>query len=84
MTDSDSLVAAKRAALQRAIDVAGGQVPLAQGIETTQSQVSYWLLKSKKGVPAEFCPLIENMTGVPRHELRPDVYPAPQLVEQSA
>lgn len=64
-------------ALKRACDVVGGQKPLADLISTTQSQVWYWLERSKKGVPAEFVVLIEQATGgqVKRHELRPDIYP---------
>lgn len=68
-------------ALKRACDVVGGQKPLAERIGTSQSQIWYWLEKSKKGVPAEFCGLIENATGVGRHELRPDIYPAPSTGE---
>ena len=65
--------------LQRACEIAGSQKLLADKIGTTQSQVSYWLVKAKKGVPAEFCVPIEAATGVPRHELRPDIYPAPAV-----
>lgn len=63
-------------ALKRACVVAGGQKPLADRIGTTQSQVWYWLERSKKGVPAEFVLPIERETGVPRSELRPDLWPA--------
>lgn len=63
-------------ALQRACEAAGGQKPLADRIGTTQSQVWYWLKRSKRGVPAEFAPKIEEATGVPRSELRPDLWPA--------
>ncbi len=63
-------------ALRRACEVAGGQKPLADRIGTTQSQVWYWLERSKKGVPAEFVLPIEQATGVPRGELRPDLWPA--------
>lgn len=68
--------------LHRAVDIAGGQKQLADGIGTTQSQVWYWLEKSKKGVPAQYCLPIEKLTGIPRHELRPDVFPRPH-VEQA-
>lgn len=64
-------------ALKRACEIAGGQKPLADRIETTQSQVWYWLERSKKGVPAEYVLAIERVTGVSRSELRPDLYPAP-------
>lgn len=63
-------------ALKRACDAAGGQKPLADLIGTTQSQVWYWLTRSKRGVPAEFVLPIERETGVSRSELRPDLWPA--------
>lgn len=63
-------------ALKRACEIAGGQKPLADRIGTTQSQVWYWLERSKKGIPAEFVLPIERATGVSRSELRPDLYPA--------
>jgi DNA-binding transcriptional regulator YdaS (Cro superfamily) len=62
-------------ALKRACELAGGQKPLADRIGTTQSQVWYWLVRSKKGVPAEFVLPIERETGVSRSALRPDLYP---------
>ena len=61
--------------LKRACEKAGGQKPLAERIGTTQSQVWYWLERSKRGVAAEFVLPIERETGVSRHELRPDLYP---------
>jgi DNA-binding transcriptional regulator YdaS (Cro superfamily) len=67
-------------ALRRAVDVAGGQKPLANRIGTTQSMVWYWLERAKKGVPAEFVLRIERATGVSRHELRPDLYPVSERV----
>jgi DNA-binding transcriptional regulator YdaS (Cro superfamily) len=63
-------------ALKRACVLAGGQKPLADRIGTSQSQVWYWLTRSKKGVPAEFAPRIEEATGVSKSELRPDLWPA--------
>lgn len=65
-------------ALSRATEKAGGQLALAKAIGTTQSNVWTWLNKSKRGVPAEMAGRIEAATGVPRHELRPDVF-APQV-----
>jgi DNA-binding transcriptional regulator YdaS (Cro superfamily) len=62
-------------ALKRACEAAGGQKPLADRIGTTQSQVWYWLERSKRGVPAEFVLPIERETGVSRSELRPDLWP---------
>jgi DNA-binding transcriptional regulator YdaS (Cro superfamily) len=64
-----------QSALRRACQKVGGQKPLADRIGTTQSQVWYWLSKSKRGVPAEFVLPIERETGIPRSELRPDLYP---------
>lgn len=64
-----------RKALEKACKEAGGQKPLADRIRTTQSQVWYWLRRSKNGVPAEFVLPIERETGVSRHDLRPDLYP---------
>ena len=63
-------------ALRRACKAAGSQKSLADRIGTTQSQVWYWLERSKKGVPAEFVLPIEQATGVHRSELRPDLWPA--------
>ena len=40
-----------------------------------QEKVWYWLERSKRGVPAEFAPKIEEATGVLRSELRPDLWP---------
>lgn len=62
-------------ALKKACDLAGGQKPLADRIGTTQSQVWYWLTRSKRGVAPEFVLPIERETGVSRHDLRPDLYP---------
>lgn len=67
-------------ALKRACDVAGGQKSLADKIGTRQSRVWYWLERSKKGVPGEFVLPIERETGVPRGELRPDLYPSEEAV----
>jgi TorA maturation chaperone TorD len=66
---------ASLSALERAIAAAGGQSALARLIGKSQGHVWHWL-KVAKRVPAEAVLAIETATGVPRHELRPDVYPA--------
>ena len=70
-------------ALRKACEAAGGQKPLADLIGTTQSQVWYWLERSKRGLPGEFVLPVERVTGVSRHELRPDLYP-PEVDEARA
>lgn len=72
--------------LIRAINIVGGQKPLAEAIGTTQSQVWYWLNRSKRGVPGEMAPKIEEATNgaVKRHELRPDIFAAPAVSETAA
>jgi DNA-binding transcriptional regulator YdaS (Cro superfamily) len=61
-------------ALLTAIKNCGGQSTLAGKIGKKQSQISVWLTRDKK-VPAEMVLKIEKAAGVPRHELRPDIYP---------
>jgi DNA-binding transcriptional regulator YdaS (Cro superfamily) len=63
-------------ALDRAIQKAGSQEALAELIGVKQQHVSYWLNKGRQRVPAEHCAAIEAATGVAKHELRPDVFPA--------
>lgn len=58
--------------LQKAIDKAGSQSALARMIGTTQQNVHHWVKRS--WVPAEVVKSIEAATGVPRHELRPDLW----------
>ena len=60
-------------ALARAAEVVGGFVKLAQMMEIAPSSVYMWVNRGR--VPAERVIAIERLTGVPRHELRPDIYP---------
>jgi len=48
------------------------QQALADALEVTQGAVSQWM---NKRVPAERVLEFEKLTGIPRHELRPDIYP---------
>lgn len=57
------------AALNRAIDAAGGVAQLARKIGIAQPSVSNWNM-----VPAERVVAVEAVTGVSRRELRPDLY----------
>lgn len=65
--------------LSKAVEKAGGQSALGRALGVGQSTVRYWLMRSKKGVPPEFAPKIEAATGIPKHELRPDVFPPPEV-----
>lgn len=47
---------------------------LARELSVNKSTATRW---SKRRVPAERVLEIERFTGVPRHELRPDIYPPP-------
>jgi DNA-binding transcriptional regulator YdaS (Cro superfamily) len=60
--------------LEAAIARAGGQKALAKLLGVGQSYVSNWKNRNKR-VPAERVLEIERVTGVPRHQLRPDLYP---------
>ncbi|RJX81292.1 chaperone [Pseudomonas sp. LS-2] len=58
--------------LDRAIAEAGSGAALAKIVGVTPMAVSYWKVR---GVPAHQVLSIESATGVPRHDLRPDIYP---------
>lgn len=59
-------------ALQRAIKAAGGLAGLAGPLGVTVQAISQW-----DEVPPLRVLAVEQVSGVPRHELRPDLYPAP-------
>lgn len=61
-------------ALTRAVELAGGQAALARAVGVSQPSVWHWVHKSRKA-PAEFVLPIEDLTGVSKHDLRPDLYP---------
>lgn len=60
----------KTDALRRAITNAGGVGGLGAGLGISAQAVSQW-----DEVPPLRVLAVERLTGVPRHELRPDLYP---------
>lgn len=60
-------------AIDKAIQIAGGQVKLADAVGCRQATVSYWAKVGRVG--HNFTLKVEAATGVSRHELRPDLYP---------
>lgn len=66
---------AKKTPLDRAIEAAGSMNKLAAAIGTSRQNVS--IMRKRNGKPsAQYVLRIERATGVPRYELRPDIYPA--------
>lgn len=60
-------------ALAEAILRAGGVRALARQLGISHQAISQWEQAAVKQVLK-----IENLTGVPRYELRPDIYPPPE------
>lgn len=59
--------------IQKAVEAAGGAKALALKFRISRQAVEKWL--EHKRVPAERVLEIEAATGIPRYELRPDLYP---------
>jgi DNA-binding transcriptional regulator YdaS (Cro superfamily) len=55
--------------LKRAKKAAGGPAALARGLKISRSAVSQW-----NRIPIERVSEVEKITGIPRHELRPDIF----------
>jgi TorA maturation chaperone TorD len=66
-------------ALERAIGAAGGVRALARAVGVSQPAISSW-----KRVPADRVLSVEASTGIPRGELRPDLYPQEPIVVAAA
>ncbi|WLG37640.1 transcriptional regulator [Pseudomonas rhodesiae] len=60
-------------AAERAANAAGSQSALARVLGCTPQNVQRWCASGR--VPAERVISVEQATGIPRHELRPDLYP---------
>ncbi|MBR2270399.1 MAG: helix-turn-helix domain-containing protein [Sphingobium sp.] len=55
-------------------DQAGSDSQMARDLEVPQPKVWRWINQSKQ-LPGEYVLLAERLYGVPRHLLRPDLYP---------
>lgn len=71
-------MAEKDEALQCAIEAAGTGDKLATELGITPQALSQW-----ERVPPLRVLEVERITGVPRHRLRPDIYPASEQAEAS-
>ncbi|WP_449432323.1 Cro/CI family transcriptional regulator [Pseudomonas putida] len=60
-------------AATRAAEAAGGQSALARALGCTPQNVQRWCSTGR--VPAERVLAVERITGISRHEIRPDIYP---------
>ncbi|HEY8685938.1 MAG TPA: Cro/CI family transcriptional regulator [Chloroflexota bacterium] len=58
--------------ISKAIEKAGSVKALAEALGIKPQGISQW-----KHIPIEHARTIETLTGIPRHELRPDVWDAP-------
>ena len=59
--------------LSRALKAAGGPAELARKLGISSQAVSQW-----ERIPGERTLAVEDITGIPAHELRPDLYRAPR------
>jgi DNA-binding transcriptional regulator YdaS (Cro superfamily) len=57
----------------RAIEAAGGTLALAQALGIQAPSIYSW-----RRVPAERVKAVSKATGIPRHELRPDLWEPPK------
>jgi DNA-binding transcriptional regulator YdaS (Cro superfamily) len=68
-------------ALAEAVRTAGSQSAFGRLVGKRQSTVREWLMTDR--LPAEHVLAIEAATGVPKERLRPDIYPAEDVPNQS-
>lgn len=58
---------------RRAVDAGGGSAKLGRTLGLSKTTVQSW---TGSRVPAEWMPRVSAVTGIPMHELRPDLFPA--------
>jgi DNA-binding transcriptional regulator YdaS (Cro superfamily) len=68
----------KQTPLEKAIDVAKTQSELARSTGISQQLISHWKRKKNGTTSPEAAKAIEAVTGVPKHELCPSVFDAPE------
>lgn len=61
------------------IEAAGGVTKFARQLGVPVATVSSWGLRNQ--IPVRRVIDVERVTGIPRHQLRPDIYPNPHLNE---
>lgn len=59
--------------IERAVKAAGGSHALAEKLGIKRQAVEKWIKHSR--IPAERVLRLEAESGIPRHKLRPDLYP---------
>jgi DNA-binding transcriptional regulator YdaS (Cro superfamily) len=71
-------------ALDRAISALGTQAAFAEALGIKSPSVSEW--RKRQVIPHDRCADIERLTGVPRAELRPDLWgvPSPKRKKRAA
>ena len=69
-------------ALQHAVNLAGGRAALgravAEKMKLEQPVTRHAIFEWGKAPPPKYCLAIEAVTGVSRHELRPDIFGDPE------
>lgn len=76
----------KNTVLERAVGAKpfeGNQSRFAEAIGTSQQNISNWL-RWGRNLPAEHVLKAEQVTGIPRHVWRPDIYPPSESQGQAA
>ena len=63
------------AGIDKAVEAIGSKSNLAKALKVSRGAISLW-----KKIPPLRVLRVELLTGVPRHELRPDLYPPPQKI----
>ena len=65
---------ARKTPLDRAIDALGSMSALAAAVGTSRQNISGMRKRGGQLTP-QYVIRVEQATGIPRHELRPDLYP---------